>query len=81
MAFRVETRTRGGKTVYSLHNDATGASASILPSYGFNLFDLRLPLAGQVRPVLVAADVRTLRRAAAKRLGSDLRLAGKRILA
>jgi len=32
-------------------------------------------------PVLVAADVRTLRRAAAKRLGSDLRLAGKRILA
>jgi len=56
MAFRVETRTRGGKTVYSLHNDATGASASILPSYGFNLFDLRLPLAGQVRPVLVAAD-------------------------
>ena len=33
----------------------SGASAAILPSYGFNLFDLRLPLAGQVRPVLVAA--------------------------
>jgi len=32
-------------------------------------------------PVLVSADVRTLRRTAAKHLGSDLRLAGKRILA
>jgi cytosine/adenosine deaminase-related metal-dependent hydrolase len=32
-------------------------------------------------PVLVDADVRTLRRAAAKHLGADLRLAGKRILA
>jgi cytosine/adenosine deaminase-related metal-dependent hydrolase len=31
-------------------------------------------------PVLVDADVRTLRRAAAKHLGEDLRLAGKRIL-
>jgi aldose 1-epimerase len=56
MAFRVETRAHGERTVYSLHDDATGASASILPSYGFNLFDLRLPLAGQVRPVLAAAD-------------------------
>jgi aldose 1-epimerase len=27
----------------------------VLASYGFNLFDLRLPLAGQVRPVLVSA--------------------------
>jgi cytosine/adenosine deaminase-related metal-dependent hydrolase len=32
-------------------------------------------------PVLVAAPVRALRRAAEKHLGSDLRLAGKRILA
>ena len=32
-------------------------------------------------PVLVDADVRQLRRAAAKHLGQDLRLAGKRILA
>ena len=32
-------------------------------------------------PVLVDADVRTLRRTAAKHLGSDLSLAGKRILA
>jgi hypothetical protein len=31
-------------------------------------------------PVLVRADVRRLRRAAAKHLGQDLRLAGKRIL-
>jgi cytosine/adenosine deaminase-related metal-dependent hydrolase len=31
-------------------------------------------------PVLVDADVRSLRRAAAKHLGADLRLAGKRIL-
>src|SRR5262249_37222731 len=43
------------RTVYSLHDDGTGASAAILPSYGFNMFDLRLPLGGQVRPVLVAA--------------------------
>jgi len=55
MSFRVETEARGGRKVYSLHDDATGASARILPSFGFNMFDLRLPLAGQVRPVLVSA--------------------------
>jgi aldose 1-epimerase len=55
MAHRVTTATRGGRTVYTLHDDVSGASASILPSYGFNLFDLRLPAAGQVRPVLSAA--------------------------
>jgi aldose 1-epimerase len=55
MAFRIETQIRGGGTVYVLHDDASGASASILPAYGFNMFDLRLPLAGQVRPVLVSA--------------------------
>ena len=55
MSFRIETRDHGGGKVYSLHDDVTGASASILPTYGFNLFDLRLPLAGRVRPVLVAA--------------------------
>jgi hypothetical protein len=32
-------------------------------------------------PVLVDADIRQLRRAAAKHLGEELRLAGKRILA
>ena len=55
MSFRIETRDHGGRTVYSLHDDATGASASVLPAYGFNLFDLRLPLAGELRPVLVAS--------------------------
>jgi aldose 1-epimerase len=55
MSFRIETQARGGQKVYWLHDDETGASAAVLPSYGFNLFDLRLPLAGQVRPVLVAS--------------------------
>jgi aldose 1-epimerase len=41
--------------VYSLHDDTTQAQAEILPSFGFNMFDLRLPLAGEVRPLLVAA--------------------------
>ncbi len=52
--YRVTTETHGERTVYTLHDDATGASASILPAYGFNLFDLRLPAAGAVRPVLSA---------------------------
>lgn len=55
MAFRVSTQTRGPRTIHHLHDDATGASASVLPSHGFNLYDLRLPAAGEVRPVLVAA--------------------------
>ena len=55
MAHRITTETRGERTVYTLHDDATGASASVLPSYGFNLFDLRLPVAGAVRPILACA--------------------------
>jgi len=55
MAYRVSTEARGGGKVYTLHDDSTGATASILPAYGFNLFDLRLPVAGQVRPVIVSA--------------------------
>lgn len=55
MAHRVETESRGGHKVTTLHDDATGASASVLPGYGFNLFDLRLPAAGAVRPVVDAA--------------------------
>ena len=55
MSFRIETRDHAGRTVHSLHDDATGAAAWVLPSYGFNLFDLRLPLAGNVRPILVAS--------------------------
>jgi aldose 1-epimerase len=54
MSYQVTTSTRGGRTVYTLHDDASGATASVLPSYGFNLFDLRLPAAGQVRPVIEA---------------------------
>ncbi|WP_422930946.1 aldose 1-epimerase [Singulisphaera sp. PoT] len=55
MAYRVTTEDRGGGKVFTLHDEATGSSASILPSYGFNLFDLRLPVAGKVRPVLASA--------------------------
>jgi aldose 1-epimerase len=46
---------RGGRDVYTLRDDVSGASASVLPSYGFNLFDLRLPVAGEVRPIVVSA--------------------------
>jgi aldose 1-epimerase len=54
MSHRVTTESRGDRTVYTLHDDATGAFASILPSYGFHLFDLRLPVAGEVRRVIEA---------------------------
>jgi aldose 1-epimerase len=56
MAFRVETSDHHGRTVYTLRDEATGSMASVLPSYGFNLFDLRLPAAGEVRRLIVAAD-------------------------
>ena len=56
MAFKVETADHGGRTVYTLRDEVSGARASILPSYGFNLFDLRLPFAGEVRRIIVAAD-------------------------
>ncbi len=56
MAYRVTTEARGGGKVYTLHDDVSGASASILPAYGFNLFDLRLPVAGKVRPILASAE-------------------------
>jgi aldose 1-epimerase len=52
MSGRVSTTTVGDRVVYHLHDDETGSSASILPSYGFNLFDLRLPIGGEVRPVV-----------------------------
>ncbi|AMV40625.1 aldose 1-epimerase [Planctomyces sp. SH-PL62] len=54
MGFRVDVEKRGGRDVYTMHDDVSGASASVLPSYGFNLFDLRLPIAGEVRPVIVS---------------------------
>ena len=56
MSGRITTEDHGGREVVVLRDDATGASASILPSFGFNLFDLRLPVAGEVRRVVVAAD-------------------------
>lgn len=54
MGYRIGTQTRGQRTVHTLHDDTTGASAAVLPSYGFNLFDLRLPAAGEVRPLISA---------------------------
>lgn len=56
MSCRIGVETHGRQTIYTLHDDATGASAAVLPSYGFNLFDLRLPLAGEVGPVIASAD-------------------------
>lgn len=54
MAYRIGIEKRGDRAIHTLHDDATGASAAVLPSYGFNLFDLRLPVADKVRPVLDA---------------------------
>ncbi len=55
MAFRTSVERRpSGREVVTLLDDASGASASILPSYGFNLFDLRLPVAGKITPVIVS---------------------------
>jgi aldose 1-epimerase len=55
MGYRVATESHAGHKVYTLHDDATGSSASVMPSFGFNLFDLKLPAAGKVRPVIDAA--------------------------
>lgn len=54
MGFRVDVEKRGGRDIYTMRDDVSGASASVLPSYGFNLFDLRLPVAGEVRPIVVS---------------------------
>lgn len=54
MASRVGTSRVGDREVLHLFDDSSGASASILPSYGFNLFDLRLPVGGKVEPVVVS---------------------------
>lgn len=56
MRYRIATETRGGGTVHQLFDDDTGASASVLPSYGFNLFDLRLPIRRDVLPIVDAAE-------------------------
>jgi aldose 1-epimerase len=56
MGCRIGVETRGRQTIHTLHDDATGASAAVLPSQGFNLFDLRLPLGNEVGPVIASAD-------------------------
>ena len=56
MGYRIGTQTRGRQSVLTLHDDTTGASAAILPAHGFNLFDLRLPAAGEVRPMISAPE-------------------------
>ncbi|WZO96965.1 aldose 1-epimerase [Isosphaeraceae bacterium EP7] len=52
MAFQVSEEVRSGRKVYHLRDTTTGASASILPESGFNLFDLKLPVGGHLRPIL-----------------------------
>ncbi len=54
--YRASTTPVGDRTIYLLHDDQSGAQASILPSYGFNLFDLRLPVAGEVLPIIVTSE-------------------------
>jgi aldose 1-epimerase len=56
MACRAESEQRGANKIYTLKDDVSGAYAAVLPSQGFNLFDLQLPVAGAVRRVVVAAD-------------------------
>ncbi len=56
MSTRVDQTEQDGRTIHTLVDEASGASASILPSYGFNLFDLRLPAKGEIRRVIVAND-------------------------
>src|SRR3954463_15582493 len=56
MGYRIATERRGAQEIFLLHDDTTGASAAVLPSHGFNLFDLRLPAAGEPRPMVYAAD-------------------------
>jgi aldose 1-epimerase len=56
MAFHTSVEVRpGGREVVKLLDDMTGASASILPSFGFNLFDLHLPVVGKPTPIIVSA--------------------------
>src|ERR1700722_16438457 len=56
MAYRVDTSDHHGRTVTTLRGESSGAMASVLPYYGFNMFGRRLPVAGQVRRVVVASD-------------------------
>ena len=56
MSFRANVNPNGGRPVFELFDDESGASARVLPSYGFNLFDLRLPAAGTIRRAVAARD-------------------------
>ncbi len=56
MRYSVDQRTvSGGHSVYTLRDHLSGSTASVIPSVGFNLFDLRLPLAGRVRSIIATA--------------------------
>lgn len=56
MAHQIQSETFRGRAIHHLRDEATGASASIVPSFGFNLFDLRLPAGqdGRIWPILDA---------------------------
>lgn len=56
MAYQVESRQSGGHTIYTLADGESGARAQVISSYGFNLFDLVLPVDGQPRPTLFAVE-------------------------
>ena len=50
MAYRVGTETHGDRTVYTLHDDATGSSASILPVVRLQPVRLAAPAGRQGPP-------------------------------
>ncbi len=53
MSHQIRTEQRGDREILTMVNDASGAEASLIPSYGFNLFDLKLPAAGAPRSLVV----------------------------
>lgn len=58
MAHQVETRKAGDHTIHVLRDEKSGAEASVHVGYGFNLFDLKLPVGaeGKVQPILFAVE-------------------------
>lgn len=56
MAFQSTVeKSKSGREIVRLTDTASGSTASILPSFGFNLFDLRLPVAGQLTQMLASS--------------------------
>ncbi len=56
MAFvGTKEKNASGREIVHLSDTSSGASASILPSFGFNLFDLKLPVGGEVLPMIVSS--------------------------